>query len=122
MSLLLVSLSFLFLSGCASTDTAATPTPTNEVIPPLTDLPPSPTDSPDDPDFGWQTYNNPDVGISFQFPPSWYGPVSIWSKMISASRLAQTSSTPMGQAGKTRSIPFRIPTTSASSIGLIPTT
>jgi hypothetical protein len=73
-SILFVSLSFLLLTGCVSANTAVPPVATDDVAPIATDLPPVLTDSPDGPDSGWQTYTNPDLGISFQFPSSWFGP------------------------------------------------
>jgi hypothetical protein len=73
-SILFVSLSFMLLSGCVSADTATPPVATDEVAPLVTDLPPVSTDSPEGLSSDWQTYNNPDFGISFQFPSSWFGP------------------------------------------------
>lgn len=72
--ILFISFSFLFLSGCTSANTAALPAATDDVVPIATGLPLSPTDLPAEPNSGWQTYNNSDVGISFQFPSSWFGP------------------------------------------------
>ncbi|MGD8456007.1 MAG: hypothetical protein PVF83_06465 [Anaerolineales bacterium] len=71
---LFISLSFLFLSGCTSTNTAASLLATDDIGSTAADLPLSPTDSPDDPDPGWQTYDNTAVGLGFQFPSSWFGP------------------------------------------------
>jgi hypothetical protein len=73
-SMLFVSLSFLLLNGCISANTETPPVATDDVALVPTDLSPAATDSPDDPDSGWQTYDNPAVGISFQFPSSWFGP------------------------------------------------
>jgi hypothetical protein len=73
-SILFISLSFLLLSGCVSANTSAPTTAPEDVAPVATDLPLVPTDSPDDVSSGWQTYDNPAFGISFQFPSSWYGP------------------------------------------------
>lgn len=73
-SILFVSLSFLLLSGCVSANTEVPPVATDDVAPIATDLPPVPTDSPEGPSSDWQIYNNPDFGISFQFPSSWFGP------------------------------------------------
>jgi hypothetical protein len=74
LEILLISFAFLFLSGCASLNTTP-PVEIEETTAPITTIPPAVvTDSPADPDPGWQTYANPSVGISFQFPTSWFGP------------------------------------------------
>jgi hypothetical protein len=71
----MITVGILWISGCAPTNASPTPAATGEVVVPIATAPPAVvTVSPANPDPSWQTYDNPSVGISFQFPLTWFGP------------------------------------------------
>jgi len=73
--LLVFTVGILWISGCAPANAPLTPATTDEGVAPMASNPPAVvTDSPADPTSGWQTYDNPSIGISFQFPSTWFGP------------------------------------------------